>query len=105
MAVAADVQKSPAAEVEACFGIAFGIKLYKLTAIPRYIGNKGDEMLLFHRMMYGDKMFVLHRFNGYCMFSVTFFGFQRRQSYSAAAYKAFARGVNYISADWTHIEF
>ena len=104
MFVTADVQITSATEIEAAFGIAFGIELYKLASVPRYIGHKGDKMLFCHWVTYCYKVFVLHFFYCNCMLFVSFFCFKWWQSYATTAYKAFAAGVDYIAAYGTHIE-
>ena len=61
-------------------------------------------MPLLHGMVDGDKMLILHLFNGDGMIFVRFFRFQSRQGNAAATDHGISKGMHSIAADGTDIE-
>ena len=52
-----------------------GIKFCQLTAVRSYISEKGNGMLLVHRVIHGNVIFIINRFYADKMIVITFFSF------------------------------
>lgn len=83
--VAVPIEDPGAAELEAGFGVAFGIELDQLHPVGGDEGKKGNIVLLRHGMPDGDKMLVLHRLNEGTVGIVSVLCLQGRQGEATAA--------------------
>ena len=102
--VAVVIEISSATQLQAGFGVTFGIELDHLHTVVGYERQKGYKMLLGHGVGDGDKMLVLHFFYGDPVVVVYILRFQSRQGNATAADHRIARAVNGISANGTDIE-
>ena len=89
--IAVIIDISSAAKVKAGFGVAFGVKFYKLNAVRCEMGDERNIMTFCHGMVDGYEMFIFHIFDCYAVVVVCFFCFKGRQDNSAPAYNGFAR--------------
>ena len=104
MLVAVVIQIPSAAQLHTGFGIAFGVEFYHLDSVRCYESDKGNKMLLGHRVGDGNKMLILYFFYGDSVEFLRVFRFQSRQSDAAAADYRIAGAVDDISADRADIK-
>ena len=76
VAVAVPVEVSATAELHPGLGVALGVKFHQLDPVAGDEGREGDEMLLGHGVVDGQKMLVLHILDGDGMVFVGFLGLQ-----------------------------
>ena len=105
VAVTVPVEHSHAPQLQPDSRAAFRVKLYHLNSVGGDEGNKGDEVLLFHGVVDGDVMLVLHRHDGNTVVIVRLFRFQRGKGNAAAADEGTSCAVYHISADRADVEF
>ena len=105
MVVAVDVEVASAVELEASFGVAFGVELDELYPIRCEEGYERNKMGFCHRVMDGDKMLVLHLFDGNTVIGIGVFCLQGRQDNAATANKGISHSSENIAANGTDIEF
>ena len=103
--VAVEVEVAAAAELEAGFGVAFGIEFDELHTVARDIRGEGDIMRFGHLVMHGDKMLILDALDRDCMCVIDIIGFERGECDPATADDGIAGGVKDITAQGTDIEF
>ena len=103
--VAVEVEVAVAAELEAGFGVTFGIEFDELHTVTRDIGGERDIMHFGHLVMYGDKMLVLDALDRDRMLVVGIIGFKRRECDPATADDGIAGRVENIAAQGADIEF
>ena len=103
VAIIIEIPHSP--QLQAGFGIAFGVTLHHLHPVVGYKGNKRNKMLLRHGMLNSDEVFVLHMLNCDGVVFVCRLRFQCRKGNTAAADQSISVAVDHIAADGTDIEF
>ena len=103
--IAAPVEHAHAPQLQTGLGIAFRIEFHHLHPVAGDEGQKGNVVLLGHRMGNGDKMLILHTFDGNSVITVRLFCLQGRQGDPAAADDGMANAVDHITADGANIEF
>ena len=103
--VAVEVEVAASAELEAGFGVAFGIEFDKLHTVACDIGCEGDIMRFGHIVMHGDKMLILDAFDRDRVCLVGIIGFERRECDAATTDDGIAGCVKDIAAQGADIEF
>lgn len=98
VAIAADIQKAVTAALKMGLGIAFGIEFDQLQPVSGGKRSKGNEVILCHGMINGEKIFVFNTFYSYSMIFISFLGLKGRQRHSAAADERIACGMQHIAA-------
>lgn len=105
MAVAIPIERPKSPKLHPGFRISLRIKFHHLDSICGYKRSKGNIMLLCHRVRNGNKMFVLHNLNIYCVITVSLLCLQSRQGDATAADQRISHAVDHISTEGTDIEF
>ena len=103
--VAVDVEVASAVELEASFGVAFGVELNKLYPVRCEEGYERNKMGFCHRVVDGNEMLVLHLFDGNTVIFIGLFCLQGRQDKAATAKEGITHGSENVAANGTDIEF
>ena len=103
--IAVPVEHAHAPQLKPCLGLSFRIELHHLDPVTGDEGCKGNIVLLGHRMGNGDKMLILHIFDGDSVITIRLFCLQGRQGDPAAADDGMAYAVDHITTDGANIEF
>ena len=103
--VAVEVEVASAVELEASFGVAFGVELDELHPIRSEEGYEGNIVGFCHRVVDGDKMLILHLFDGKTVIGIGLFCLQGRQDNAATANEGISHSSENIAANGTDIEF
>ena len=91
-------------QLKPALGVALRIKLYHLQLVGGDKRRKADEMLLDHRMVKADELFILDIFDDGAMRLISVKHFRRLDGNAAAAKLDIAKRVNNISADGTDVK-
>ena len=83
--VAVDVEVASAVELEASFGVAFGVELDELYPIRGEEGHERNKMCFCHRVVDGNEMLVLHLFDGNTVIGIGGFRLQGWQDNATTA--------------------
>ena len=103
--VAVEVEVASAVELEASFGVAFGVELDKLHPVRCEEGHERNKMGFSHRVVDGNEMLVLHLFDGNTVIDIGLFGLQGRQDNAATANEGISHCSENVAANGTDIEF
>ena len=103
--IAIGVEVATTAELEAGFGVAFGIEFDELHTVIRDIGYEGDIMRFGHIVMHGDEMLILYPLDRDRMLIVGFVRFKRWECDPATADDGIAGRMKDIAAQGADIEF
>ena len=105
MPVTAGINALDTVDLKPGFGISLRIQFNKLYLLIRYCGEKRDIMILVHRMIDGNIVFIFHDLFVYNVVGIGSFRFKRRKGYPAAAYQSFACCLYNVAAYRADIEF
>lgn len=103
--VAVDVEEASAVELEASFGVAFGVELDKLHPVRCEEGRERNKMGFCHRVVDGNEMLVLHFFDGNTVICIGLFCLQGWQDNAATANEGISHSSENVAADGANIEF
>ena len=107
MAVAEEVEHPCAPQREPAARLALWVQLDELELVAGEVGNKGDEVILFHRVMEGDEELILYPLHGQLVVFVGGVGIgdvQWGQSDAAATDHCLTGGVEHIPTDGADVE-
>ncbi len=105
MVVAVEIQITATVELEAGFGIAFGVELDELHPVCCQECHKGNIVGLCHRVVDGNEMLVFHLFDCNAVILIGIFCLQGRQSNATTANEDIPHSSDDVTANGTNIEF
>ena len=105
MAVAENIHRTGAVDLESCLRASLGVELDDLrTVIPQH-REEGDTVLPAHGVVQHKIVFILHDLDPGQVLALRGLGLQRRKRYPAAAYHCLAGAEQNVAAHRTDMEF
>ena len=107
VAVAVEVEHPCAMQREPAARLALRVQLDEMELVAGEVGDEGDEVILFHRVMEGDEEFILYPLHGQLVVFVGGVGVgdvQWGQSDAAATDHRLTGGVEHIPTDGADVE-